>query len=258
LNGLIAPIGLMTPMAEERHHLSLRLTDPSQRTFAGRRVLCGWIGDKEVILAESGVGKVASAATATLLIHGLGCRAVIVAGVAGGVDPIVEIGDVVIADRLIQHDYGSRTAEGLRHYRPGLPPLGPLREDIEFRLDPGLLDQLRSRLMIEPLPKMPAELRGTGKGDVAPKLLFGPIVSGDQFINHDGAREELRRRHNALAVEMEGAAVAQVADLFGVPCIVARSVSDLAGAQSHLDFAKFLDSASPIAAEIVARIVAIV
>ncbi len=70
-------------------------------------------------------------------------------------------------------------------------------------------------------------------------------------------RERLHRDYAALAVEMEGAAVAQAAELIGIPCIVIRSLSDLAGAESHLDFPKFLRAVAPTAAEVVSRIVSV-
>lgn len=252
---LEAPIALMTPMLEEAEHLSARLSERSNGELAGRPIALGRLGGVSVVLAESGVGKVASAAMAALLAHEFRCRAIIVAGVAGGVDPRVGIGDVVIADRLIQHDYGSQGSRGLRHYRPGVPPLGERRQDIEFRLAEPILERVKRALAGADLPLLPAGLRGEGSAPVRPQLLFGPIVSGDQFINHDAARENLRTQHGALAVEMEGAAVAQVAESFAMPCLVVRSVSDLAGAGSHLDFPRFLRAAAPIAADIVSRIV---
>jgi adenosylhomocysteine nucleosidase len=105
------------------------------------------------------------------------------------------------------------------------------------------------------LPALPPDLGIPAQR--APRIAFGPIVSGDQFINSETVRERLRRDYAALAVEMEGAAVAQAAELIGVPCIVIRSLSDLAGAESHLDFPKFLRAVAPTAAEVVARIVSV-
>jgi adenosylhomocysteine nucleosidase len=244
-------------MTEEHDELAARLVERQEDRIAGRTVVRGRMAGRPVILSESGVGKVAAAATATLLIHAFGCRAVVVAGVAGGVDPGISIGDVVIADRMIQHDYGHRSNEGLRHYRPGVPPLGSARQDIEFLVAPSLLALLRDSLSGLVLPDMPPDVRPPAAGGAAVRLFFGPIVSGDQFINSELARDELHRVHGAMAVEMEGAAVAQVAETFGIPCIVVRSVSDRAGADSHLDFPRFIGVTAPIAADIVARIVAI-
>ncbi len=244
-------------MAEERDELAARMEDAREERLSGRLVVKGKLLGRKVVLAESGVGKVAAGATAALLLHAFGCRAIVVAGVAGGIDPDVGIGDIVIADRLIQHDYGHRTSEGLRHCRPGVAPLGPSRERIDFTLSPGLLATLRAALAGLLLPEMPGDLSGAGRQAITPRLRFGVIVSGDQFINCEATRDELHRVHGALAVEMEGAAVAQVAETVGVPCVVVRSVSDLAGADSHLDFPRFLRVAAPMAADIVGRVVTV-
>ena len=244
-------------MAEEHDELASRLVERGQDLVGGRSVIKGTFLGRRVILAKSGVGKVAAAHAATLLIHAFECRAIVVAGVAGAIDPRIAIGDVVIADRLVQHDYGHRTQDGLRHYRPGIAPIGDNRQAIEFAVAPALLATLRAGLADMALPAMPPDLRPPGPAGSTPRLHFGPIVSGDQFINSEATRDELHRAHGALAVEMEGAAVAQVAEIFGVPCVVVRSVSDRAGADSHLDFPRFLGLTAPIAAEIVARIVTI-
>jgi adenosylhomocysteine nucleosidase len=177
----------------------------------------------------------------------------VVCGVAGGIDPALAIGDVVIADRLIQHDYGHLTSTGIRNFRPGVPPIGEARDRIAFDLPPELLMRIGEVVKGIALPPLPPDLGIASQRP--PRIAFGPIVSGDQFINSEQVRERLRRDYAALAVEMEGAAVAQATELIGIPCIVIRSLSDLAGADSHLDFPKFLRAVAPAAAEVVARIV---
>jgi adenosylhomocysteine nucleosidase len=185
----------------------------------------------------------------------LDCRALVVCGVAGGVDPALSIGDVVIADRLIQHDYGHLTDGGIRHFRPGIAPLGESRDRIAFDLPAELTMRIAGAVNGLKLPALPNDLGAPPNPN--PRIAFGPIVSGDQFINSETVRERLRRDHAALAVEMEGAAVAQACELLGIPCIVIRSLSDLAGAESHLDFPKFLRAVSQSAAAVVARVVAV-
>ena len=194
-------------------------------------------------------------AIATLIATTFDCRAIVVCGVAGGIDPQLSIGDVVIADRLIQHDYGHMTSLGIRNFRPGVPPIGEARDRIAFDLNPELLMRIGGAVNGIRLPALPADLGIPTQGQ--PRIAFGPIVSGDQFINSEDVRERLRRDYAALAVEMEGAAVAQAAELIGIPCIVIRSLSDLAGAESHLDFPKFLRAVAPTAAEVVARVVSV-
>ncbi len=249
------PIALLSPLVEERDALFHRLTDVGTHAIGTLQVATGKLEGHSVALAESGVGKVASAAITTLIAKSLDCRAIVVCGVAGGIDPNLMIGDVVIADRLIQHDYGHLTNQGIRNFRPGIPPIGEARDRIAFDLSPELLMRIGRVVKDITLPPLPADLGiATHR---PPRIAFGPIVSGDQFINSEQVRERLQRDYAALAVEMEGAAVAQAAELLGIPCIVIRSLSDLAGAESHLDFPKFLRAVAPTAAEVVARIVSV-
>lgn len=249
------PIALLSPLVEERDALFHRLTDTGTQGIGALQVATGRLEGHAVALAESGVGKVASAAIATLIAKSLDCRAIVVCGVAGGIDPELSIGDVVIADRLIQHDYGHLTNHGIRNFRPGIAPIGEARDRIAFDLSAELLMRIGGVVKDIRLPALPPDLGVTTTRP--PRIAFGPIVSGDQFINSEQVRERLRREHAALAVEMEGAAVAQAAELLGIPCIVIRSLSDLAGAESHLDFPRFLRAVAPSAAEVVARIVSV-
>jgi len=249
------PIALLSPLVEERDALFHRLTDTSTQTVGMLQVTTGKLEGHSVALAESGVGKVASTAIATLIATTFDCRAIVVCGVAGGIDPSLAIGDVVIADRLVQHDYGHLTNEGIRNFRPGVAPIGEARDRIAFDLSRDLLMRIGGAVKDIRLPPLPPDL-GVAPTR-APRIAFGPIVSGDQFINSEQVRERLHRDYAALAVEMEGAAVAQATELIGIPCVVIRSLSDLAGAESHLDFPKFLRAVAPSAAEVVARIVSV-
>ena len=249
------PIGLLSPLAEERDELLHHLTEVHTVTVGHLRVATGRLDGQAVALAESGVGKVASAAIATMIAGTLQCRALVVCGVAGGIDPALSIGDVVIADRLIQHDYGHLTDKGIRHFRPGVPPIGDSRDRIAFDLPAELTMRIAAAVKDIKLAPLPADLGAPP--NLNPRIAFGPIVSGDQFINSETVRERLRRDHAALAVEMEGAAVAQAAEFLGIPCVVIRSLSDLAGTESHLDFPRFLRAVAPSAAQVVARVLSV-
>lgn len=242
-------------MVEERDALFHRLADVGTHAIGTLQVTTGTLEGHSVALAESGVGKVASAAITTLIATALDCRAIVVCGVAGGIDPALAIGDVVIADRLIQHDYGHLTDAGIRNFRPGVAPIGEARDRIAFELPAELLARIAGVVKGITLPPLPPDLGIAAQRP--PRIAFGPIVSGDQFINSEQVRARLQRDYAALAVEMEGAAVAQASALLGIPCIVIRSLSDLAGADSHLDFPKFLRAVAPSAAEVVARIVSV-
>jgi adenosylhomocysteine nucleosidase len=247
------PLGIICAMPEEIAALLGDMSRIERRELAGREVLTGRLFGRPVAMIESGIGKVAAAMTATLLLDGLRCRAIVMSGVAGGIDPALAIGDLVVARRLIQHDYGRLQAGGFTPFRPAVPPFGPGRDDYAFGLPADLVERIRAALDGFQLPRLPADLVGAGAR--APMVKIGTIVSGDQFINDETVRGRLQRDFGAHACEMEGAAVAQVAAAFGVPAIVIRSLSDLAGADSHLDFGRFVAAVSPTAAKVVERLV---
>ncbi len=243
------PLGILCAMAQEMEHLARDL-DGAGRVQGGKGYRRGRLDGIEVVLAECGIGKVASSVAATLLVERFGCGALLVSGVAGGVDPALGIGDVVIADRLVQHDYGAIVGETIRNFRPGVPPLGPARDALHCDLDPDLRRRLDRALAGLALAAMPANVAG-GR---TPILSFGTIATGDQFVGCDATRRRLHERHGARAVDMESAAVAQVAEHFGLPWVVVRSLSDLAGSDSHIDFTAFIDAAAKNAASVVRRV----
>ena len=247
------PLGVICAMPEEIDHLVARLEGveaPADRHGFGFRR--GRLEDRPVVLVESGLGKVSAAIVATRLIDRFDCRALLLSGVAGGLDPELGIGDVIVAERLIQHDYGAMVGERLRAFRPGVPPLGHSRHRLGYDLDPAVAAALRRALDGIVLPALPAAAAGgTAR---TPSLRFGTVLTGDQFINCEATRLRLFETFAAQAVEMEGGAVAQVAERFGVPCVVVRSLTDLAGADSHLDFMAFLHAAAETAAGVVRRI----
>jgi adenosylhomocysteine nucleosidase len=249
------PLGIICAMPEEIAALLGDMTAVSRRELAGREVLQGKLYGRPVAMIESGIGKVAAAMTATLLLDGLSCRALLVSGVAGGIDPGLTIGDLVVAHRLVQHDYGRLQDDGITPFRPGVPPFGPGRDDYVFKLPGALVERIAKALDGFQLPGLPADLFDGAPPQRGPMIKIGTIVSGDQFINSESVRERLQREFGAHAVEMEGAAVAQVAEAFGVPAIVIRSLSDLAGSESHLDFGKFVAAVAPTAAKVVERLV---
>ena len=203
--------------------------------------------------SRAGIGKVNTALVATLLLDHFGCRSVLLTGVAGGIDPALGIGDVVIADRLIQHDYGAIIAGEINPFPAGRSADRGIARATRLRSRPDIRQRLRDRLAGFTLPPPPAAV--TGGTPRQPTIRSGTIISGDQFINCETTRQRLFDRFQAQAVEMEGAAVAQVAVQFNAPCIVVRCLSDLAGGESHLDFPAFLAATAESAAQVLRRIV---
>ena len=247
------PLGIIAALSEEVRHLGNALAVDDKIVRGSYSFRQGRLDDVPVVLVEAGIGKVNTALVATLLLDHFSCRSLLLTGVAGGIDPGLGIGDVVIADRLIQHDYGAVIAGDIKPFRPGVAPIGEARDRLGFDLAHDIRLRLQERLDGFTLPPLPAAV--TGGAPRQPTIRFGTILSGDQFINCETTRKRLFDRFQAQAVEMEGAAVAQVAAQFNAPCVVVRCLSDLAGGESHLDFPAFLAATAESAAQVLRRIV---
>lgn len=246
------PVGIVCALAEELTALEAAITAKRATRHAGIRFLSGRIDGVRVVLAEGGVGKVGAAVLATLLVERFRCRALVNSGVAGGLDSKAGIGDILIADRLAQHDFGAVTDRGWTYYRPGMPPWPGGRRDLFFAMAPELRARLKRALAGFRLPPLSAAVTGRPR---RPKLGFGTIVSGDQFVSSAIMGRRLLRDFGARATEMEGAAVAQVAARFGLPCVVVRALSDRADRNSIRDIRAFLEETGRAAAMVVVRIV---
>lgn len=248
-----APLGVICAMPEEIEHLRapLRLARVTER--GALRFFEGTLDDRALVLVESGIGKVNAATVATLLMDRFGCGRLIISGAAGGLDPALGIGDVVIAERMIQHDYGAAANGAFRAFRPGEAPIGVPRAAIEFVLDPAVRATISQAL--EGFSPEFSLAQPAADASRRPVWLFGTILSGDAFINDEPTRLRLQATYGGHAVEMEGAAVAQVAERYGVPVINVRCLSDLAGADSHLDIMSFIHAAAYEAAGVVRRLV---
>jgi adenosylhomocysteine nucleosidase len=227
-------IGVMAAMPEELDAVLGDLDADAIDLVGGRRFHRGRLHGVEAVLVISRCGKVAAAGTATLLLERYGVDAIVFTGLAGGAAPALRIGDIVVADRLIQHDLDARPL----FPRYEVPLLGVS----VFGADPAWARSAlsaaerfvtRSQVL---LGEIAAEL-----GLAAPRVHHGLIASGDQFFASAEAIAELRERlPDALCVEMEGAAVAQVCHEYGAPVCVIRTISDTADHAAHLDFPRFL------------------
>jgi adenosylhomocysteine nucleosidase len=201
-------------------------------TFGGHDFRTGVIGSRDVVVTAAGIGKVNAAMVATLAIDHFNPSVVIFTGVAGGVDDTLGIGDVVVAEHVLHHDTGVLEPDGFSLYQSGHVPFFNPTEQLGYRPSDELLERIRPRLAnVELAPVLQRQ----------PAIAFGTIATGDQFLQSDPHRRWLHETLRAHAVEMEGAAVAQVAEHFCVDHLVIRAVSDLAGSTSSLDFAQFLD-----------------
>lgn len=245
------PLGIVSAIPEELAHLVGGTT--RAYSVAGLEFRAGRVAGRPAVLVESGIGKVNAAIAATLLLDRMGCGGIVFCGVAGGLDPGLGVGDVVVGTRHVQHDYGKLANGELIVYQPGVPPLPNFPSTHGFDGDPGLLARLRDAADGLELP--PLDAAAAGGAARRPAIHFGPVVSGDTFINCDLTRQRLARDFGAVAVEMESGAIAQVCSRFGgAPFVNVRCLSDLAGAESHLDFRAFLPAAARIASLVVHRL----
>ena len=246
-----APIGLISAIPNETRHFGPAMQASRTVDLVGTTFTVGTVDGHAIVHAECGMGKVNAAVVASLLIGHFGARALVFSGVAGGVDPTLEVGDVVIGTRLIQHDYGMWEPAGFEAYQPGFLPLFLPTDRFGYTLPADLHETLRRSLFGFTPPELSAA--ATGGAARRPRLAFGTIVTGDAFVHAAEVRERLYGRFQAQAVEMEGAAIAQVGDRAGVPTVIVRCLSDLAGAQALGDFTAFLDDCGRIAAAVVRR-----
>lgn len=196
----------------------------------------------ETILVESGVGKVNAALVTTGVILEHRPDVILFTGVAGGLDPKLSIGDVVMGEWTVQWDAGVATKAGFDIYQAGHIPFFNPTDDLGYRPSTELLTTAN---------EVAAGLQLEAVLDREPKIVSGTILTGDRFVDDPVTRDHLHQNLNAQAVEMEGAAVAQVAAHFGVDCLVVRALSDLAGGGADIDFRAFF----PIVAANSARLV---
>lgn len=234
--GSSAPVALLSAIPPELEELRAALTGAEAFDLAERPATAGSLDGIEVVVAEAGIGKVNATIAVTLLVERFGCRIVVLTGVAGGLDPELRVGDVVIAERIIQHDTGILEDSGISSYQPGHLPFFNPTEASGYPASPLLLNRVRHRLDGFILPELSERAGGSGE---PPRVRFGTVLSGDQFVNSELQRERLRALGGSV-VEMEGGAVAQTAETLGVDHLVIRSLSDLAGAESTVDFGTYL------------------
>lgn len=213
-------IGIITPMAEEKITLIAALEDVTTKQHGGTEITSGRYKGHEVILTESGIGKVAAASATALMIDNFEPDLVVNTGSAGALDPDLKIGDEVIGTQVAYSDVDV-TVFG---YAYGQVPNKPLY----YEADPTVVKDFEQ---------------------LAP-VKEGLIVSGDQFVQDTAKKRILTHLPEALVAEMEAAAVAQVAYQFGTPFIVLRGVSDLANGDSGVVFDDYVVEAGRASAKL--------
>lgn len=226
---------ILSALGEEQQGLIEQLTNPALVTRGGRDFWRGELQGHRVVLGLSKIGKVAAATTATTLIEAFGVRRIVFTGVAGGVGPGVQVGDVVVATEFVQHDMDASPIFPRYH----IPLYGRSRFDCDGQLTAILLEAAHVGV---------TRARGQFDQNNLQKNVSvhsGLIASGDRFVSSAVESRVLQDGLHAaglapLAVEMEGAAVAQVCFDYGVPFAAVRTISDRADDQAHVDFPTFV------------------
>ena len=205
----------------------------------------GILNGRQVVLAQTGIGKVNAAIVTTLLLEHFQPRELVFTGIAGGVNPELSPGDLVVGTQVSYHDYGTLTPDSMKRRATRNP--FTMQENPEFfRCDSGLVQKALLAGKKSLLEKI-----NSRKGNHTPLIIAGIIVTGDVFVSSLAATQNLRSRLNADATEMEGAAVAQVCWQQKTPFIIIRSLSDDAGNNAAMDVRSFYEIAARNSANLV-------
>ncbi len=219
-------IAIMGAMPEEIEPLLSHVKNIKRTEYAANVYYEANYKGKEVVIAYSKIGKVFAAITATILIEKFGCDRLLFSGVAGAIDPDLEIGDLIIADGLCQHDLDI-TAFGHPH---GFVPEGEVC--------------IPTDVYLREVAKEVATKKGVS-------LKEGIIATGDQFVANVERKSWIAKVFDAHALEMEGASVAVVCNALEVPFFILRAISDSADMDAGFDFDSFLESSAKVSADFI-------
>jgi len=223
-------LAIMGAMEEEITPLLANFTDINKVDYANNTYYECKLGNLDVVIAYSKIGKVFSTLTASTMIQKFGCDTLLFSGVAGGVNPALKIGDLIVANQLSQHDLDI-TAFGHPH---GFVPGGSVYVNTN-----------------EALKNIALEV--ASENNI--KIIEGIIATGDQFVADEKRKEFIETTFKADALEMEGASVAVVCDAFNVPCLILRAISDTADMDAGFSFEEFLVTSAQNSANFLMKVI---
>ena len=225
-------IAIIGAMEEEVALLRKNIENSTVETIAGYEFTSGKMSGVDVILLRSGIGKVNAALSSTILMQKFAPDYCINTGSAGGSNPDLNVGDVVVSTEVRHHDVDV-TAFGYEYGQVPQMPAAFLADEQLIRIAKECAEEL---------------------SDV--QVVQGLIATGDAFMNDPERVKAVQAIFTDLqAVEMEAAAVAQVAYQFKIPFVIIRSLSDIAGKESDVSFEQYLDKAAVNSATLVMKIV---
>lgn len=221
--------GIIAAMKEEMQEIENIMDDKEFQKIYELNFIKGKINGNEVVLVEAGVGKVNAARTTQILLDNFRVDAIINVGSAASANDELEIGDIVIGSKIVQHDFDI-TAFG--HPKGYISNVGQFLES-----DSNLINKMERTVL---------DMQDNGF-----KIKIGIIASGDIFCTELKMKEKIRTKFDADAIEMEGAAIGQVCKLDNIPFIIIRSISDKPNGENHITFDQFLEKASKKCAQII-------
>lgn len=221
-------IGIIVAEIEEMEAVKGIMEDVNSIDIYNLKIYTGKINNKDSLLVRSGVGKVNSARVAQIITDKFDLSFIINIGSAGGLNEDLNIGDIVLGETLVQHDFDV-TAFGRE--KGFIPETGKF-----FESDKNLLEKCKN-IKID-----------------NQKIVVGTIASGDIFLTDSTLKEKIKQDFNATCVEMEGAAIAQVCALNKIPFIVIRSISDIPNGKNEIDFNEYLELASKNCAKFISQL----
>ena len=238
---------LLGAFDEEVKLVQKALKKPKSRTLNGIHFMTGRINGRKVVVAETGIGKVNAAMTTAFVLAYFKPEQVLFTGIAGGTNPDLQPGDIIIARQTAHHDYGYITFQQQKTNQTR----NAITKDLNptyFPADSIMMQTAQAAAKTVAFERIPATSR-------PPSVVVGTVVTGDVFVSSDEKVASLWSEFKADATEMEGAAVAQVCYQQQTPCLVIRSLSDKANANARQDMLTFFKIAARNSANLVMTIV---
>lgn len=225
----MSKIGIIFAMEEELKELKKQVKIINTKKIYDCTFYEGNINKHEVILVESGVGKVNAARCCQILIDHINPDYIFNIGVAGGINPKVSIGDIIVGEKLVQHDFD---ITAFNHKKGYVPKVG---------------NDVSSDILL---------VKKAMQTSTKAKIHKGIIATGDVFLTEQEKEEEIAKTYGALCAEMEGASIAQVCYLSKIPFLVIRSISDSSYEGNVIDnYEEFLKKTSKIVADYLISII---
>lgn len=218
-------VGIIVAMEEEEEAILNIMNNIEEKDEYEVTFKIGQIEKTKVIVVKCGVGKVNAARVTQILIDKFNVEYVINVGSAGGLNPLLNIGDIVIGEKLIQHDFDITAFDHAKGY---IPNVGVYLNSDEY--------------LLRVANEVSKEFTDIGFHN-------GVIASGDIFCTSDKMSQKINQKFKAMCVDMEGASIAQVAYLSGIPFLVVRSISDIPNNNNRITYEEFLESSSRLVAK---------